>query len=867
MKTAPGRFLLILCLAAQPLWAAGPTGVEAQKPGSSSINIGLTGGSPTTGGNTNLGSSSLQPQQNINMSGSLGAVTPAPQVGVNKTVTASPVVPGSIVAPRTGIDQAPVSRTQIPAAQPGVDKQVSPAVLPQGGLGMPGRTAPSQQAEESLRPAAGKTLQSGVMSIQQGAASEAAGMGEGAVQQALDRIFDASQAAQAPGLTGISGSMAPVQDKIKKTVGLANTSAPRNAPDLYLSAIKTAEDSFPAEVAGEVKLAVLGYAARKAATALPELANEAYRSAAAGAVKEVRKAFASLDKWEKLLAQPGDPLVANRERLEADVERVLDEGARAVSQGRTFPAPRIWFARAGNSFNAVLPAASVASVPLALSESLALKDALAPAPFHQQALLSFGARPTLANGFQLVYQAHRGSGRSAAGSSYAAFSYGAGSLLARFWHALKGLVLRLLGRAPDAAIGRGFTVDAAPVPGARAETVSFAGTHLRLAAADAPLPSWGGSLEALHALQAEHARALGMLSRETPLDLRAARAVFGLAAAMAANHGAITGEDSAADVPRRLSARFEALAREQGLGPRSRLPAAMLRIISDPEGGSLRQWLGRVVESGQERVLGLSGGLRANRWLSRADGSSMALLDMSAGPAAVKGRISGAGLRAAAKLFLASPQGSFAVKDAVLLGRWTGTQGSGKVLAALAPAMGGGGIRILFEAPSDAGAASRLLSGLGFSVDVRGKTLSASLAAQASDPGGSALSETLSRAVAALQTGRDPGPAPAGAARGEAEAGVRKLVAGLKSPQAAAVAEVLQAQAPASLRASVIGRVDGLWAQSSRLILDDGRVLSVYALRDPGSGLMVSARAEVARPGAEPKVLDAAGLAVLLKGE
>jgi hypothetical protein len=867
MKTAPGRFLLIFCLAAQPLWAAGPTGVEAQKPGPSNPNTGLTGGNPTAGGNNNLGASVLPSQQTLNMSGSLGSATPTPRVGVDKTVTAAPVGPGSIVTPRTGIDQAPVPRTQLPAAQPGVDKQVSPAVLPQGGLEMPGRTAPSQQAEESLRPAAGKTLQSGVLSIQQGAASEAAGMGEGAVQQALDRIFDASQAARASGLTGISGAMSPVQDKIKKTVGLANTSAPRNAPDLYISAIKTAEDSFPAEVAGEVKLAVLDYAARKAATALPELANEAYRSAAAGAVKEVRKAFASLDKWEKLLARPGEPLVSNRERLEADVERVLDEGTRAVSQGRSFPAPRIWFARLGGSFNAVLPAASVASVPLELSESLALKDALAPAPFHQQALLSFGARPTLANGWGLVYRAHRDAGRSAAGSSYAAFSYGAKSLLARLWHALKDMVLRLLGRAPDAAIGRGFTVDAAPAPGARAEAVSFAGKDLRLAAADVPLPPWGRTLEALQALQAEHALALGLLSRQTPLDLRGARAVFGLAAAMAANHGAITGDDSAAEVPRRLSVRFEALAREEGLGPRSRLPAAMLRLVSDPEGGSLRQWLDRVVESGQERVLGLSGGLRANRWLSRADGSSMALLDMSAGPAAVKGRIAGSGLRAAAKLFLAAPQGFFVVKDELVLGRWTGMRGSGKVLAALAPALRGGGIRILFEAPSDAGEAARLLSGLGFSVVARGRALSASLAAEASDPGGSALSAVLTRAVMTLQTGRDPGAALSGAARGEAEAGVRKLVAGLKSPQAAAVAEVMQAQAPASLRPVVIGKVDGLWAQRSRLTLDDGRVLSVYVLRDPGSGLMVSARAEVARPGAEPKVLDAAGLSVLLKGE
>ncbi|MBI5240176.1 MAG: hypothetical protein HY926_06865 [Elusimicrobia bacterium] len=869
MKTAASRFLIIFCLSVQPVWAANPI-AETQKPGSSNAS-GLTGGGPSTGGNNNLGSNSLQPQQSINMSGTLGgSVSPAPTVGVNKTVTAAPVAPGSVVAPQADLTETPVSKTQTPAAQPVVEKvgvRTPAPILPGEGELLPekdGRPTPA---------AAGKSLQSGVMSIQQGAAAEAAGMGEGAVQQALDKIFDASQASQASGLIGIPGSLSPVQDKIKKTVALANTSAPRNAPDLYVSAIKAAEDSFPAQVAGEVKLAVLGYAARKAATALQDLANEAYRSAGSGEVKEVRKAFASMDKWEKLLARPGEPLVANRDRLEADVERVLEEGTRAASKGTTFPAPRIWFARVGSSFNAVLPSASVASLPLGLAESLALKDALAPAPFYQQALLSYQARPTLANGFKLVYRAHRGAGRSAVGSSFAAASYGARSLLARFWHALKDLALRLLGRAPDAAIGRGFTVDAAPAPTARAETVSFSGAHLRLASAEVSLPSWGLSLEALHALQTEHALALALLSRETPLDLQAARAVFGLAAAMAANHEAITGEGSAADVPRRLSVRFEALAREEGLGPRSRLTAAMLHLLSDLEGGSLRQWLDRVVESAQERVLGLSGSLRANRWLSQPGGKDAALFaltDLGAGAPASKGRFLGAGLRAAARLFLdagPAPQGSFAVKDDVVLGRWSGAQGSGKVLAVLAPAALGGGIRILFEHPSDVGAAARLLSGLGFSVETRGRALSASLAAEASDAGGTALSGILSRVVLGLQTGREPGPALSGPARGEASSSVRKLVSDLESPQAAAVAGVLQAQAPASLVYAFIGRVEGLWAQSSRLVLDDGRILSAYALRDPSTGLITAARAELSRPGAKPRTVGASELAVLLKGE
>ncbi|MDD5629853.1 MAG: hypothetical protein PHU21_12360 [Elusimicrobia bacterium] len=427
MKTAAGRFLLIFCLSSQTLWAGGPVGVEAQKPGSTNPNTGLTGGTPTGGGNSSLGSGSLSTQQApAGTLGTLGGMTPAPQVEVNKTGAPVPMATNLNAAPQ-GLSRTPAPQTVAPAPQGRVENTGSPVSLPR-------QAAPSQQEGENAAPSANSTLQSGVMSIKQGAADEAAGMGEMAVQQALDRIFDASRAAapQSLGPAGIAGSQAPVADQIKKTVALANTSGPRNAPDLYLSAIKTAEDSFPTQVAGEVKLAVADYAARKAATALPELANQAYASAAGGAVKEVKKAFASLDKWEKLLGRPGQPLVANRDRLDADVARVLDEGTRAAAQGRSFPAPRIWFARSGAlSFNAVLPTASVAALPAELAESLALKDALAPALLPAQTLMAFQARPSLANGFQIVYRAHRGAGRTTVGSAYAAASYGLKAFLAR----------------------------------------------------------------------------------------------------------------------------------------------------------------------------------------------------------------------------------------------------------------------------------------------------------------------------------------------------------------------------------------------------------------------------------------------------
>ena len=130
MKTAAGRFLLIFCLSAQTLWAAGPTGIETQKTGTTGVTTGLTGG-PTTGPNSNLGSGPLQDQKSMNMGGTLGGtVVPTPQVEVNKTVTAAPVVPNSFVipqgqtpasvTPQTNLTQtpAPGSRTTKTPVQP-----------------------------------------------------------------------------------------------------------------------------------------------------------------------------------------------------------------------------------------------------------------------------------------------------------------------------------------------------------------------------------------------------------------------------------------------------------------------------------------------------------------------------------------------------------------------------------------------------------------------------------------------------------------------------------------------------------------------------------------------------------------------------
>jgi hypothetical protein len=859
MKTAAGRFLLIFCLSATSLWAQ-HAGIDVQKPGDASVNTGPAG-MTGSGDSTGLGSGSLQ-QQSVDMSGTpLGTVTTAPKVDVGQPVTAPQVAPNSLTAPQ---EQAPAQAAT--ATQPRVDKAVSPAAL-----GMPGQAASSRKA--GVDPGAGQALETGTKDIQQGAADEAAGMGEMAVHQALDRIFDASRASmsQGQGIAGISGAQVSIEDKIKKTVALANTSSPRSAPDLYVSAIKTAEDSLPASMVSMINAAVLDYASRKALTALPGLANEAYDLAAAGAQGEVKKSFLAFDKWEKLLGAPGRPLVANMVSLKSDIERVLGEGVRAMAAGRRSLAPHIWFSRLGPSFNAVLPSASLASVPTDFAERLTLKDAVIAVPFYQQALMAFQARPSLANGLRLVYQANRGENSSSVGSAYAAASYGVKAFLARLWHAVRDFVLRLAGRAPAADIGQGFSVtpSAALAKPARIDTVSLAGAHLQTARVEAPLPAWRKPLQAVNALQTEHALAEAVLFRDAPLDMQAARALLGLASVMAANHAVIMGEDSASVVVRDISARLEQMAREDGLGPTSPLTAAMVRLVRDPEGGSLRQWLDRIQSSGQERVLAISGQAQANLLLSRRGGASWALADLGEKASTAKGRIAGSGLRAAAKLFLdsvAAPQGSFVVMDQVLLGRWDDSQGRGKVLAVLAPAAQGGGIRILHENPAGAASAAKILNGLGFAVETRGQALSAFLSASASD---AALAATLSQAVIALQTGRTPQAAGYSAARGESAAAVRKLVSDLKRQKAsaAAVAQVLQSAAPEAMRLVTIGRVEGAWAQSGRLVLDDGRTLTATLLKDQESGLFTAARAQVNGPGGKSRALTAAELDMLLRGE
>jgi hypothetical protein len=481
---------------------------------------------------------------------------------------------------------APVS------AAPAAAGIARPAVQP--ALAVPG-VAPAVGGSANLGAA--------VRDIQARQADEAKGMGEASVRGTLDRIFDAAKYS-GRAATAVPGSVLHVREKIKQTVTIANKSSPRDAPDLYASAIKTAEDSFPAQIAGLLRQTVLGYAARKAVSALPDLANDAYRSAASGAKSEVQKAFKAFSKWQNLLGTPRQPLISNLERLTNDIERVLKESA----AGRPIVAPRIWFQRIGAGFSAVLPAASVESVSAGLASDFALREKSAVSSSGDSAILRrFEERPTLSNGVKLVYQARRESRSSIVVSAWAAGSYGTRYGLSALWRVLKSFWLRLLGRAPQFGAGQGFTIEAPRdlearlrSADARAQDFKVNGTQLRALKGSTRNSFWRQRISALAGMQAGYALVLGVLSRQAPIDLQSARTALGLAAAMAASHGLLSGDNSASVVVARMSRIVEESAVAQGWAPESTLGPGLARLIREPGAGSLRDWIARMHRSGEE---------------------------------------------------------------------------------------------------------------------------------------------------------------------------------------------------------------------------------------------------------------------------
>jgi hypothetical protein len=333
------------------------------------------------------------------------------------------------------------------------------------------RTA--QDAQTAGRAASGTgALHSAVQELGRARALEAEGL-QGTTAQALDRVFDAAGKTNArvgdtDSRSAVAGKTTRVRDQIRQTVKIADTASAHDAPALYKDAIRIAEEAslkklISGDTARAVADTVVRYAYRRAARALPDLANEAYKAAMAGAAGKptVEKDFKSLSAWDKFLGGGQDkPLVANAAELRADVDRTL-AAADQPGAKRDGVAPRVSFRREGDAFVAELPmrvAGAAAALPQDFLKSLALDARAAgrePVP-----ALALTQTPGLLEGAGLLYSAARRGGRSAASAAAAAASFALRAAARSLWERLTALVSAVVGRLfPGRAdLGAGVTL-------------------------------------------------------------------------------------------------------------------------------------------------------------------------------------------------------------------------------------------------------------------------------------------------------------------------------------------------------------------------------------------------------------------------
>lgn len=457
--------------------------------------------------------------------GALGGVTPAP---VPKPDAAAAVGAHPIV---------PVSGAALP-----IKAVVSPK-------------AAASRVEETR--SASSVLDTAAHGVEQGLQAEAAG-GDGlSVRQALDRAYESST--RGAGVReGVAGKLSSAREKVANLVGIANNSAPADAPDLYGSAIKTADETLPAAAAAAVTKAVLSFAARKAGSSLSELVQAAYTAATAGQAAEARRFVKSLDKWQELLAPSGPPLIANGDRLKAGVESALSAASKI--SGAKGAAPRVWVVQRGESYVAVLPGTTVEKIP-GLAATFALKfGTLSLAPMSE-AYRAFVAAP----GARSAIRA-----RLAVGESVPSAVLGTG------WLWLKYLMMRVWSALTSLLPGRGLPV------------VANASTLPRLRDAARACSDAAGLGNAA-------ARAAGAPG----LTVSRARGAFLLARRAAAAHEALTGEAGAVSRVDSLSAEFEAGIKRAMLSPADRLTSGLETSVSGD--GGLRHWASRYAADARER--------------------------------------------------------------------------------------------------------------------------------------------------------------------------------------------------------------------------------------------------------------------------
>jgi hypothetical protein len=521
---------------------------------------------PTAGGN-NTGVPTTGTGSSLNApAATLGGANVAPGLGLQgglSGVNAAPApTPGAInaaaVNPAVVNPLSPVPAAALPIRTPGA---ISPVKLnPQTGVPLktPAKTPAAGAADEAgnqRTPTASSTLDTAAHGVAQGQKAEASG-GDGlSVRQALDRAYDSStRAGDVGGGSGVAGKFSSAREKVAGLVGVANNSAPADAPGLYASAVKTAADTLPAAAAAAVTKAVLAFAAHKADISLSELAQAAYTAAAAGEASEARRLVKSLDKWEDLLGAHGRPLLANADRLKAGVENEI-----SASAGAKHTAPRVWVVKRGASYVAALPGSTVEKVP-GLAATFALKlEKLSTAPMadaYRAFVAAPGARSAIA-------------ARVAMGESVPSAALSTG------WLWLKYLVMRA------------WSALVSMLPGHGLPAAANASTLPRLRAAAQEWRDAAGLGDAA-------ARAAGA----PRLTVSRARGAFSLALRAAAAHEALSGQSGAVSRIESLSSEFEAGVKRAALSPADRLTAGLETIVSGD--GGLRHWASRYAADARE---------------------------------------------------------------------------------------------------------------------------------------------------------------------------------------------------------------------------------------------------------------------------
>jgi len=577
------KILAVLLVAAMPAFSqSSDNAAEGGDAGAHSVQI--------PAGQNQLGGNSLNPALDMNgqnLTNPLGqqgglvpqipsSVKPAPAQVEPQVAPASQAVspaapsaaPAQRVQPQAVLAAPAVEPSAVPpesAAQTPAASQVQSMSRASQSARALGQVAPPVQAEEGLSQAA--TEISG---------AQASGASPGAVLGVLNRVFEAERNRRS-GIGGqrsaqVEGRAADAKERIAYLVSQAASVAPEQSPALYQAAMDKTKESASAQEnllrpadGSALVAAILTSAVGRAKTALPQLADEAYKAAAdsSAAGKKTLEGIlgvgkggesdwaqtpqpGALDEWQALLKEAGRP-VENLAELKSDIQRVQDE-ASAASPGSRPALPRVAFPLGRRGF--------VARIPLS--------------PVPKDVFASFAARPSLLAVLPVLpepIQTDQAKNYSAPSQAAAYLRrHGAGAIeVARFWAGYFTVWLRYeIFRIVSFFVGPGIPAQAsaAQVP----QIFSRLDARYRKAMASLPPPG-------------------------APMNVAEARAFLAESQDIAGDYARVSGDASAEFIVRGFARQIDE--QSQGLSPMSPAPDFVRQLIEPAGRDTLSHWMTR----------------------------------------------------------------------------------------------------------------------------------------------------------------------------------------------------------------------------------------------------------------------------------